>query len=268
MTKYRIADLTIEAEFRGARLLRLAEPYRVADDAPVDFVLDASSAIAAEAPTIRKQAELVARGDWDAIRRALGGRDFDPNDLDVVTTYEDLEHVATGAVFLSRALQFDGIGLHASALVYEGDAYLFSASSGTGKSTHAQLWRRLFGLERTYVLNDDKPLLRRLDGRWFAYGTPWSGKSDLNVPTRAPVRAIFFLERAQENWARSLSPEEAFFPFLNQTLRPFAKRDMTTALDRAAEALGEIPIFRLGCLPNLEAAQVAYEAASGRRGVF
>jgi len=263
MGKYRIADLTLEIDVKGERLRRQAEPYRVEDDAPIDFTLDASEAIEADAPKIRKQAEMVERNDWEAIRMAQGGRDFDPNDI--VTTLDELEYVATGAVFLARLLRFNGIGLHASAVVYEDAAYLFSAQSGTGKSTHTQLWRRAFGFDKTFILNDDKPSLRKIEGRWFAYGTPWSGKSDLNVPTRVPLQGIAFLERANENWIRRISPSEALYPFLNQTLRPFGKTDMNVALDRLSELLEDVPIFRLGCLPNVDAARTAYEAMKSER---
>jgi len=263
MGKYRIADLTLEIDVKGERLRRQAEPYRVEDDAPIDFVLDASAVIEADAPKIREQAEMVERNDWEAIRKANCGRDFDPNDI--VTTFDELEYVATGAVFFARLLQFNGIGLHASAVVYEDAAYLFSARSGVGKSTHTQLWRRAFGLDKTFILNDDKPSLRKIAGRWFAYGSPWSGKTDLNVPTRVPLRGIAFLERADENWIRQILPNEALFPFFNQTLRPFDETDMKAALNRSVELLEDVPIFRLGCLPNVDAARLAYDAMKSGR---
>lgn len=263
MGKYRIADLTVEIDVCGERLRNQAEPYRVADDAVVDFALDASERIEADTPKMTRQAEMVERNDWESIRKALGGKEFDPKDL--VTTPDELEYVATGALFFAKLLQFDGIGLHASAVVYEGNAYLFSAASGVGKSTHVQMWRRLFGIEKTDVLNDDKPSLRKIDGRWFAYGTPWSGKTNLNVPARVPLRGIAFLERADENWIRPISPNDALYSFLNQTLRPFGRRDMSIALDRSVDLLENVPIFRLGCLPNVEAARVAYEAMKSGR---
>ena len=74
--------------------------------------------------------------------------------------------------------------LHSSAVVVDGYAYLFSADSGTGKSTHTGLWKQHFG-DRAYIINDDKPAIRKVDGEWYVFGTPWSGKTDTSVNPRA-----------------------------------------------------------------------------------
>ena len=88
---------------------------------------------------------------------------------------DDWEYMLTGSDFYTELLNFNGIILHSSCIVVDGMAYAFSADSGTGKSTHTQLWLKHLG-DRAYMLNDDKPAIRLIDGKVYACGTPWSGK--------------------------------------------------------------------------------------------
>ena len=81
----------------------------------------------------------------------------------------------------------------------DGQAYLFSADSGVGKSTHSRLWQQVFGDQRVTIINDDKPALRLRDGVWYVYGTPWSGKYGLNHNLCYPLAGICFLERSKTN---------------------------------------------------------------------
>lgn len=96
---------------------------------------------------------------------------------------------------------YNGLMLHASAAALGGRACLFSGPCGRGKSTHTRLWQQTFG-EAVQVFNDDKPALRRLDGRWYAYGTPWCGKDGINLNQKWPLGGICFLEKSQENRIR------------------------------------------------------------------
>ena len=94
-------------------------------------------------------------------------------------TENDVAYMESGFQFYRNLLFHDGLMLHASAVAYEGYAYLFSGPCGMGKSTHARLWQQVFG-EKAVIFNDDKPALRCVDGKWFAYGTPWCGKDGIN----------------------------------------------------------------------------------------
>ena len=94
---------------------------------------------------------------------------------------------------------FDGFFFHSSCLELDGEGYVFSAVSGTGKSTHTALWRRHFG-NRVTMINDDKPVIRKCDGKFYAYGTPWMGKADIGTNTKAPVKARW--SRAQKSCLR------------------------------------------------------------------
>ena len=171
---------------------------------------------------------------------------------------EECEYIWTGFEFCTKLLPYDAFMLHASAVAYDGYAYLFSAPSGTGKSTHTALWQKVFGEDRTYIINDDKPVIRlHEDGAWV-YGTPWSGKTDKNRNARVPLRGICFLERAPQNWIGRLSPGNAIYPILNQTLRPAYGDDMTALLALLDRLLRKTKVFRMGCNMEDEAAYTAY----------
>ena len=125
-------------------------------------------------------------------------------------------YAESGLFFQFGLLKFNGISLHASAVEVDGKAYLFSGPSGTGKSTHTKLWKQMSG-ERAHIFNDDKPALRYVDGKWFAYGTPWSGHGD-NINMKAPLAGICFLKQSGENKIRRLSTTEAVQKIIWQTM--------------------------------------------------
>lgn len=171
-------------------------------------------------------------------------------------------YLESGAHFQTQLLQYDGIVLHSSAVAVDGKVYLFSAPCGTGKSTHTRLWQEIFG-EKACVINDDKPALRRIDGRWYAYGTPWCGKDGINVNTKAAVAGICFLKQADTNKIRRLTSTEALSKILWQTIHKFKNEDrMDMMLNVLDKLVREIPVFELENKPELEAARLSYETMS------
>lgn len=161
--------------------------------------------------------------------------------------------------FYRALVDFDGFYLHASAVVLDGKAYLFSGPCRAGKSTHTRLWQSTFG-PAAHVINDDKPALRCLDGTWYAYGTPWCGKDGINENTMAPLAGVCFLKKAGENRIRRLNPMEAMEKILSQTIYKF---DETEKLDRFLTLLDrlltDIPVYELENRPEEEAARLSYE---------
>lgn len=172
---------------------------------------------------------------------------------------EDHCYLESGFQFHKKLLHFDGMMLHSSAVEMDGRAYLFSGPSGMGKSTHTKLWRSAFG-DAAVVFNDDKPALRRMNERWFAYGTPWCGKDGINQNKRALVAGICFLVRGEENRIRRLLPEEAISKVIHQTLHRFHMVErLDLMLNLVDHLVREIPIYELECLPNEDAARLSYE---------
>lgn len=227
---YSIAGLVVEMDSFG-RTVEQAKPYRCDEAEP----------------------QIVIRSDW----RSLQQRQPHLSD-------EDCEYLTTGGSFYRQLLQYDGFLLHSSAVVVDGRAYLFSASCGTGKSTHTGLWLKTFG-ERAYILNDDKPALRLEDGQWYAYGTPWSGKYDISTNIRVPVAGICFLKRGAENVIRPFGGSAAVFAFFEQTARPAAKESRITILTLLEKLMDQVPIWQMECNMEPDAPIVSYEAMSGEK---
>lgn len=171
---------------------------------------------------------------------------------------ELLEYMESGLQFYCNLLHYNGLMLHASAAALGGRAYLFSGPCGRGKSTHTRLWQQTFG-EAVQVFNDDKPALRHLDGRWFAYGTPWCGKDGINLNQKWPLGGICFLEKAQENRIRRLSATEALPLVMAQTLHRLLPQHMELLLASLDSLLREIPVFLLENRPEEAAARLSFE---------
>jgi hypothetical protein len=195
---------------------------------------------------------VVIRSEWEALKVKY------PTLSD-----DDGEYLATGKSFYQQLLKYDGFMLHSSAVVVDGKAYLFTANSGTGKSTHTSLWLQLFG-NRAYILNDDKPALRLIDGVWYAYGTPWSGKNGINVNTGVPLAGIAVVTRNEKNEIEPFCGKDAIFAIFSQT-----NRKTNTVAHRAKllelmdKLMWSVPVWKLKCNMDPEAAIVSYEAMSG-----
>ena len=171
---------------------------------------------------------------------------------------EQLAYIESCRQFYVALLEYNGFYLHASAVARDGRAYLFSAKSGTGKSTHTRLWQQEFGPD-TVVFNDDKPALRCLDGRWYAYGTPWCGKDGINENMKVPLAGICFLKQGKQNRIRRLSPQEALQKILGLTVwqrLPLEQLDLL--LSHLDHLLANIPAFELENRPEPEAARLSY----------
>ena len=134
--------------------------------------------------------------------------------------------------------------------------------SGTGKSTHTALWRRHFG-NRVTMINDDKPVIRKCDGKFYAYGTPWMGKADIGTNTKAPVKAVYILQRAEENTAVRVLPSQVMKQLLEATVIDVERSRMEKLLELLDEFFKETPLFLLGCNMDESAVMTAYNAANG-----
>lgn len=173
---------------------------------------------------------------------------------------DDCEYLSTGGSFYRQLLKFDGMMVHASAVIMDGYAYLFSAPCGTGKSTHTTLWRETFGYDRVLMLNDDKPALRRENGRWYAYGTPWSGKTAQNLNVRVPLGGICVLTRGETNEIVPFGGTKAVLALLEQTARPAGTEGRGRLLELIDSLLNAVPVWKLKCTPTAEAARVSQKA--------
>lgn len=184
-------------------------------------------------------------------------------DLWPETEYEMACYMESARIFYGKLIQFDGFYLHASAVEYDGRAYLFSGPSTVGKSTHSRLWQSLLG-DKAQVFNDDKPALRLLDGQWYAYGTPWCGKDGINQNKKVPLAGICFLKQAKENNIRRLPALEAVPSILWQTIRKVpCRKNMELLLSHIDKLVRTIPVYELECLPDVAAAHLSFNTLTG-----
>lgn len=152
--------------------------------------------------------------------------------------------------------RFDAFLMHGVAIYYEGFAYIITAKSGVGKSTHAALWLKSFG-KRAHIINGDKPIIRKIGDSFYAAGTPWCGKENLARDELIPVRAVAFIERAEKNSAEKISASIALNAMLTQTYMPKCRAAAVKNLSLLGEFFEKTSFYRLRCNMNAEAAEVA-----------
>ena len=154
---------------------------------------------------------------------------------------------------------------HGSAIAVDGEVYLFTAPSGTGKSTHTRLWRERFG-DRAFMVNDDKPFLHlEEDGSITVYGAPWDGKHHLSRNVGLPLKGICILEQASENQIKKLAQKESFQTIYLQTYRTTQDADVMKHTLEVLSGIMGYPIWHLGCTISQEAVSLSYEAMSGKK---
>ena len=232
--KYKIADLIVEFNPIFDVLKNRAKKYEIQNEENCDFKIYVSN------EDIKKE-----------------------TDLNLETTKELAEYSIIGATFYRELLNYNGCLLHASAVVVDNEAYLFSAPCGTGKSTHTSLWLKYLSDKNPYILNDDKPALRIIDDEIWAYGTPFSGKHDIHENKKVKLKGICFLEQSKINFIRKVENKEAIKLFLEQTLRKINEDEMLKLLNVLDIIIKKVPIYKLYCDISQEAVQLSYRTMKG-----
>lgn len=173
--------------------------------------------------------------------------------IDDDCTREILSELIMVGFYSYMSLQ-DTLLVHASAVEYQGQSIVFTASSGVGKTTQAELWAKHKGAT---ILNGDKVFLKRENDGIHAWGSPWKGSSPYAENASAPLRAIVALEQAEENSIRKLEGFEVleyvvphvFFPSWDER----CEQAVLTFLD---QVLGETEVYLLKCRPDEEAVEL------------
>ncbi|MCI5745468.1 MAG: hypothetical protein MR270_04215 [Erysipelotrichaceae bacterium] len=230
MEKYKIANLRVDMNIHFDLLKNQAKKYLTNDDniaditidKPIDFLLNAQ----------KKYTNF---------------------------TLQEIEYMCYGAAFYNNILNYDGFMLHSSAVCKDNYAYLFSANSGVGKSTHAQNWLKYFNDDSTYIINDDKPAIRKIDGKFYCCGTPFSGKVDLSKNECILIKAIVFIKRGEENSICKITTKKAFELLYQQTITTLAINKMDTLLALIDELFNTIPVYELTCNKDISSAKIAYD---------
>ena len=196
---YRFAGITVEIDTAWPETHTLCAAYRAEGFA--DFAVETGQT------EIEYEREKSAREEE---KEGIPHRHFSDGYLETLAVYRKIAE---------KLPEYDALLFHGSGLSADGAGYLFTAKSGTGKSTHARLWREYLG-GRAVMVNDDKPIIRLTDFGAMVCGTPWDGKHRLSCNISVPLRAVCILERAAENKIRPITLSEAYPMLLQQVYRP------------------------------------------------
>ncbi len=165
--------------------------------------------------------------------------------------------------------EYHRILMHGVVVSWRGSGYLFTAPSGTGKSTHAALWKKYFG-DDVEIINGDKPFLNIFGSECghtqvYAYGTPWSGKERWQKNTSVPLKGICILQRGKINCIRQLPPAEALPWILRQVHFPQSPVNTGKTLELIDRLLESVPVYQLECDISEEAVRCSFEGMTGKR---
>lgn len=165
---------------------------------------------------------------------------------------DDRIHSYVGEAFAYLALKHGRVVFHSSAMSHNGSGVCFSAPSGTGKSTHTGLWKTHYG-DKTEIINDDTPVLYIDSENAVLCGSPWSGKTELNINKNVPLKGIVFLERSVNNRINKTGGLSALKQFFSEAKIPQIPELFNLGLDLAGKILEKTPVYVLGCNISKEA---------------
>lgn len=231
MPKFQIAGFITQYEPKYERLRELSKPFLYEGEKNADFTL------------VRTDSEI----------SKLHSR------MAENATYADAEELAYAAAFNKAIISYGAMLIHSSAIIADGRAYLFSAGSGVGKSTHTRLWKQLYGDQISYI-NDDKPVVKIDDGSVTVCGTPFDGGSGIANNISAPLGGIIFIQRGEENSISKLISTNQIIQRLYFATSHFVSRDTADSMLRNFEQLiNATDFYNLICNMTPEAAKTAHD---------
>lgn len=149
-----------------------------------------------------------------------------------------------------------GFILHASYIEWKGKGILFTAPSGTGKSTQADLWHRL---RQAQIMNGDRAVVRFCEGKAYVAGLPFSGSSSFCENCTLPLAAVVCLGQAPMTTIEQMTGKEAFSKILSEcTVNTWNPEDFHQVIQMIEQLVVQVPIYYLFCTPD-ESAVIALE---------
>lgn len=181
---------------------------------------------------------------------------------EIETSFSDsyLELTSIYRKICERMAEYETFMMHGSVIAKGNSAYMFTAPSGTGKTTHCRLW--LENIPDTYMVNGDKPLIYMQGNRPWVCGTPWCGKERLQTNCMIPLEAVIILERGEENEIAEVSPAEYFGTLLKQVNFPVGESASVKVMKLVETFMNNMRFYKLRCNIEPEAAFVSYNAVS------
>ena len=153
----------------------------------------------------------------------------------------------------------DILVMHGSSFKVDNNAFVVTARSGVGKSTHVNLLKEYLKDRFTYI-NDDKPLLKIKGDKLTLYSSPWNGKERRGNNTSAPLRSIIFLNRGLSNTYKKLSNnDEVYFKLLSQIYLPRDKAKREKALKLIDILLKSVTFYKINDNTDISSAEMTSE---------
>ena len=153
--------------------------------------------------------------------------------------------------------KYDTLLFHSAGMKVDDSGIIFSAHSGTGKTTHMRLWKKLLG-DRLKAINGDKPFIRFIDDKPVLFGTPWMGKEKFGMNSSAPLQNICFIERSETNYVVKLNKEDIINRIFDQVFLPSDPMGSISTLQLIDKLLNSCNLWCIHCNMDIEAAEVAY----------
>lgn len=161
------------------------------------------------------------------------------------------------------AIKEGGVILHASYVTMNGEAILFTAPSGTGKSTQAKNWCEFRGAE---LINGDRVIVKKQENGYYTYGIPFSGSSGVRLNKTFPLKAIIYLKQAPENKVKRINGFQAFQKVWEGcSMRRWDREEIETCMGIVLDVIAAVPVYELACTPDYEAVEVLEEALKERK---
>lgn len=203
------------------------------------------------------QRDIVAERDRSEKQEQVGGRKGPGRSWFGYYSDAYLETLALYRKIADQMIAYNTLLFHGSVIAVDGEAYLFTAKSGTGKSTHTKLWRKYFG-NRAVMVNDDKPLLKVTGKGVLACGTPWAGKNHLQNNIMVPLKAVCILERDTVNHIEQIRKRDAWKMILQQSYRSDQPAVLSSTIRLAEQIMDKTKLYRLGCNMSMQAVETSY----------
>lgn len=202
-------------------------------------------------------------------------RERNHDDTSETYTSQYLETLALLRLTSDKLADRDCFLMHGAVIGYHGGAYMFTAPSGTGKSTHISLWRKHIGQD-VQIINGDKPFVKVQEpdeadknlepgGCVRVYGTPWAGKEHWQRNTSEVLKGICILARGKTNEIRRMRPGEAVVSLLRQIHFTDDADHAGRILELADQMIQQVPVWELRCDMSEEAVRTSYEAMTGEK---
>ena len=181
---------------------------------------------------------------------------------EVETTEEYAECLCLYREIAEKLPEFDRLVMHGAAITHENRAVLFTAPSGTGKTTHIKLWKKAFG-SKVDIINGDKPILHIQNDGVIVHSSPWAGKENYQKNRNAPLKAICIIKRAEKNRTYKVDPKEHLPFILHQIYLPKNGEMAQKTLQLFNSIISQIPVYIVECNISENAATAAYNAVFG-----